>query len=387
MLASSVRTALPPARNPVVGTAVVLAALLITAAAMTAGARQGWLALVGLLFGVSLYHASFGFTAAWRRFIQTGEGRGLRAQMAMLALACALFFPVLAAGSLFGMPVYGFVAPVGVSVAFGAFLFGLGMQLGGGCASGTLFTVGGGSTRMLVTLAFFVLGSVIATAHLPFWLALPNIGPVSLVQSLGAWQALGLNLAVFGAVVLVTLAVERRRGIAAPAPRPHDWLRGPWPILAGALTLALLNFATLALAGRPWGITSGFALWGAKAFDAIGVDVAGWPYWQGQVAAIRGSLLLDTTSVMNFAIILGAMLAAGLANRFKPTLRMTRGEVVSAVIGGLLLGYGARLAFGCNIGAYFSGIASGSLHGWLWLVTGFAGNVVGTRLRPVFGMK
>lgn len=54
------------------------------------------------------------------------------------------------------------------------------------------------------------------------------------------------------------------------------------------------------------------------------------------------------------------------------------------VIGGLMLGYGARLAFGCNIGAYFGGIASGSLHGWVWLVAAFAGNMLGVKLRPFF---
>jgi uncharacterized membrane protein YedE/YeeE len=54
------------------------------------------------------------------------------------------------------------------------------------------------------------------------------------------------------------------------------------------------------------------------------------------------------------------------------------------VIGGLLLGYGARLAFGCNIGALLAGISSGSLHGWLWLVSGFAGNIAGVYLRIAF---
>ena len=49
-----------------------------------------------------------------------------------------------------------------------------------------------------------------------------------------------------------------------------------------------------------------------------------------------------------------------------------------------MLGYGARLAFGCNIGAYFSGIASGSLHGWVWMVAAFAGNMAGVKLRPFF---
>ena len=65
------------------------------------------------------------------------------------------------------------MSPIGVGVAAGAFIFGLGMQLGGGCASGTLFSVGGGSTRMLITLFFFIIGSVIGTAHMGWWTAQP----------------------------------------------------------------------------------------------------------------------------------------------------------------------------------------------------------------------
>ena len=90
---------------------------------------------------------------------------------------------------------------------------------------------------------------------------------------------------------------------------------------------------------------------------------------------------------MNFGIVVGALLAAGLAGRFAPQWRIPLRSLAAAVIGGLLMGYGARLAFGCNIGAYFSGIASGSLHGWLWLVAAFAGSVLGTHLRPWFGLS
>ena len=74
----------------------------------------------------------------------------------MLAIAVVLFFPALGAGTLFGNEVSGFVAPIGISVLVGAFLFGVGMQLGGGCASGTLFTAGGGNARMLITLVFLL---------------------------------------------------------------------------------------------------------------------------------------------------------------------------------------------------------------------------------------
>jgi uncharacterized membrane protein YedE/YeeE len=74
------------------------------------------------------------------------------------------------------------------------------------------------------------------------------------------------------------------------------------------------------------------------------------------------------------------------AGRFTPVWRVPARSILAAVAGGLLLGYGARVASGCNIGAYFSGIASGSLHGWLWLPAAFAGNVLGTSLRPWFGL-
>ncbi len=371
----------------VVAVALALLALLCWQATLSVGGRQAALAAVGALMGLTLYHAGFGFTAAWRRFAHAGDGRGLRAQMLMMVIAVCLFFPTLAAGELLGSPVWGFVFPVGVSVVVGAFIFGIGMQLGGGCGSGTLFTVGGGSTRMLLTLASFIAGSVIAIGHLPFWLGLPNVGGVSLIGTFGLWPALLMHLLLFGGIVLLTLRVERRRGITRQAASPIDWLKGPWPIVAGAVALALLNFATLWLAGRPWGITSAFALWGGKGLDAAGVDVALWPNWEGMVGPIDRSILFDVTSVMNFGIILGAMAAAGLAGKFRPTLKLSRGDVMSAIIGGLLLGYGARLAFGCNIGAFFSGIASGSLHGWVWLVAAFAGSAIGVRLRPHFGQS
>ena len=64
-----------------------------------------------------------------------------------------------------------------------------------------------------------------------------------------------------------------------------------------------------------------------------------------------------------------------------------RGKLAAgAVLGGILMGYGARIAFGCNIGAYFGGIASFSLHGWLWGLLAIAGTFAGLALRPLFGL-
>ena len=357
------------------------------------GWRIGTLFLVGTAAGLVLYHAAFGFTSAWRVFIADGRGEGVRAQMLMLALTCAAFFPLLAQGEAFGLRLNGLVQPPGLPVVIGAFIFGIGMQLGGGCASGTLFSVGGGSTRMVVTLLAFIAGSVIATAHSSFWGSLPSYPAASLVAWYGPVGALALSLVVFGAITVITVMVEKRKfgrlvDNELPARRPR-WLRGPWPLVAGAVGLAAVNLATLLIAGRPWGVTSAFALWGAKAVAAVGVPVETWPYWSspGQVAALRGSVFADVTSVMDGGIVLGALLAALLAGRFAPVWRIPARSLAAAVVGGVMLGYGARIAYGCNIGAYFSGIASGSLHGWLWLPCAFAGNVLGTYLRPTFGLS
>jgi uncharacterized protein len=117
-----------------------------------------------------------------------------------------------------------------------------------------------------------------------------------------------------------------------------------------------------------------------------GVDVGAWTYWQGaRAASPQQSVLYDVTSVMDFGIMAGALLAA-LSGKFDPHWHVAPRSLIAAIIGGLLLGYGARLAYGCNIGAYFSGIASGSLHGWLWLAAAFAGCVLGTSIRPFFGL-
>ncbi|MDW0358648.1 YeeE/YedE family protein [Vreelandella venusta] len=385
-------SAVAPSQNRVPllsAAAIVLGAVII---GVVFGANIGLLMIVGGLLGLVLYHAAFGFTAAWRVFITERRGRGLRAQMVMLAIAVVLFFPALSAGSLFGTSVSGFVAPIGISVVVGAFIFGVGMQLGGGCASGTLFTAGGGNARMLITLLFFIVGSVIGSAHFSWWQSLPAFQPVSLVNVAGAGGGIAISLVLFAAITAFTVIMEKRRhGHLEQAPlvdKPGSqrWLTGPWPLMAGAVALALLNFATLALAGRPWGITSAFALWGAKGFELVGGDVSQWGYWQapGNAAALEASVWSDITTVMNVGIMLGALAAASLAGRFAPNFRIPFKSLLAAVIGGVMLGYGARLAFGCNIGAYFSGIASGSLHGWIWMVAAFAGNMVGVKLRPFF---
>ncbi|HKJ62362.1 MAG TPA: YeeE/YedE thiosulfate transporter family protein, partial [Hyphomicrobiales bacterium] len=114
-----------------------------------------------------------------------------------------------------------------------------------------------------------------------------------------------------------------------------------------------------------------------------GIDVASWSYWKYS-SALNAPVLADATSVQDIGIMLGALMAAGLAGRFAPVWRIGWLPALAAIIGGLMMGYAARLAFGCNIGAFLGGVTSGSLHGLGWLIFGFIGSVIAVRVRPFF---
>lgn len=358
------------------------------------GVQQGVLFLLGVLLGVALFHARFGFTSAFRQLVAVGQGAGLKAHMLMLAVASVIFAPILSAGvGFFGVEPAGYISPIGVSVVVGAFLFGVGMQLGGACASGTLYTIGSGQTAILLTLGGFVVGSVLGAWHWGFWTqdafnwATVGLGETGLGYFWGALVQLVFIGVIFGAVMLISRIKNpppvSRKPSASGAARI---IRGTWPLWAGALALAGLNAAVLMVSGTPWGVTGAFALWGSKIAGALGVDVASWTYWASDPAPLQQSILADTTTVTNFGIIGGALVAAAVGGTFVLHKRIPMKTVVAAIIGGILMGYGARLAYGCNIGAYFGGVASLSLHGWVWAAMALVGTYGGLKLRPLFGL-
>ena len=166
-------------------------------------------------------------------------------------------------------------------------------------------------------------------------------------------------------------------------------VRGAWPLWVGALALAALNLGVLLVSGGPWGVTTAFALWGSKAAGAVGLaDPSSWSFWSdGRSELLSGSVLAESTSLTNFGIMIGALIASGLAGAFALHRRIPGRLALGAVLGGQIMGYGARLAYGCNIGAYLGGISSLSLHGWVWGVMALVGTWVGLRLRPFFGLS
>jgi uncharacterized membrane protein YedE/YeeE len=362
------------------------------ALAMRADWRMAMIWLLGCALGFVLLMASVSFAGAFRNFFAEGRGIGLRAQAIMLGLAVCLFLPTIGLGSVFDQPVRGFVFPIGVALVMGAFLFGIGMQLGGGCASGTLFAAGAGQgLRMWATLFAFIAAATFAAHDVERWSQWPSLPAVSLADHFGLIGALLVSFMGLALLWSASVIVEKsRRGAVEPLVWRRAAKASAWPLVWGALALALLNYATLLLAGRPWAITSAFPLWGSKALEFFALaDPAFWPFWEDptRTEAFLRPLWMDRTTLMDVGLMLGACLgalwSARRADFSLPGLR----PLLASLLGGGLLGYGAVIGSGCNISAYFSGFASGSLHGWVWIIPALAGNWLGVCLRPAFGLS
>jgi uncharacterized protein len=320
----------PPAQEaPPPQVSVVLAGLGVAIALggyifVQNGQVPGLLFVIGLALGLVLFNSRFGFTSAWRQLVAVRQGKALRAHMLMLATACILFAPILANQVSFkDVPVAPSLAPIGWGLFVGAFLFGVGMQLGGSCASGTLFAIGSGQSAILLTLAGFIGGATLGAYHLPWWNKLPAHDPVSLTQWGGYPGALAISLLVMAAIVGLTYVLGRGSGVP-PLEEPPvargaaRVVRGSWPLWVGALLLAGLNALTLFISGGAWGVTFAFAMWGSKLLDLVGVDVLSWTFWQdpANLAKYDAGIFVEKTSVMDFGIIVGALIASAAAGQW-----------------------------------------------------------------------
>ena len=362
-----------PRRDPMEVAVFAAAVAALLALAVRTGRTGGWtrpgLVAVSAVLGWFFLARGFGYTGAFRTWMVRRDGAGLASGLLVAAVAALVIVPVSAL-----VPGYsGFEAPIVPSLIGGAMLFVVGMQLANGCGSGTLYAAGGGSRRMWVALPFFCFGGLLGSLMLPVAFALPSFPSVMLPALLGPWGGLAATLVLTGLLIRAVIG------------------QGPKPGLAGlrdAVIVGALAALVFLLSGQPWGVTSGLTLWGAQAAAALGLNVAHTTYWSwdGPRQALAGSPLDQDSSLTDLGLMLGATAAAawsGLIRR--QTTPPVRG-LAGAAIGGLLMGIGARLSFGCNIGALVGGIASGSLHGFVWFFALLPGCWLGIRLRPRFGL-
>lgn len=346
--------------------------------ALLVGVRYSLLLVVGLAFGLTLEGLRFGFAGPWRAMILRREPAGLIAQLLAIGGVAVFAFPLIAASP---GEIVGAHAPVGVAMIGGAFafVFGLSMQLVLGCGSGTLVNAGSGNAVGLTVLPFFAIGSFAGAYHLDWWIGFGTAPTIALSDISGSTG--GLVLTIAGLAAIAAFALNR----AAPENR-----KIPRRLWIAAAVVAGLGVIHLIVSGQPWGVVYGLGLWAAKGTQVLGADLAGSAFWSapGQLERLQQSVFTDITSLTNIGIILGAFAIAS----WRGDLSQARQNLpligwIAAAVAGLLMGYSSRLAFGCNVGAFFSGVSTGSLHGWVWFVAAFGGSMIGVRLRPRLGLE
>lgn len=139
-----------------------------------------------------------------------------------------------------------------------------------------------------------------------------------------------------------------------------------WPVWIGGLLYGVIN-VFMFLFYQPWTTLDGALNWGDWVLGGLGV-----------IKAEALSPLLRSGSVVNLGLLFGAMAAALLAGQFGIRVGPVR-ELVKGLIGGILLGLGAAVARGCNLGGFFSATAAFSASG-LTMGAGLAGGAfLGTR--------
>ncbi|WP_368165183.1 YeeE/YedE family protein [Aeromonas sp. R6-2] len=347
----------------------------------TFGMKWALMALIGFGFGFTLSFSRFGIVFGWREMLTKRNSYYVRVHLLTIAIEILLFTAFLSFGhALFGNPMVGNVMAIGIPFIAGAFLFGIGMQLAGVCATGTLYCCGEGQPRFWLVLLCYGIGTLISNQFRPE-LESTFSSQVVLARDLtgNLWGGMLLNLALVALLFVLFRRSERRhRGEVTPLFGTGNlfWRDGRFTVLTGGVLIALLNSAVVALHGSAWTITGAvydMALRGASLFGLF----EGSP-------KLAQPLFLNPMVGMFWLGILGAMLARCISGggHFAP-IRL--GNSLAAILGGLLMGMGAMYS-ACNLGGFFDGTASGSLHGWVWMLMALAGSLIGIRLRPRFGL-
>ncbi|TKX57076.1 YeeE/YedE family protein [Halorubrum sp. SS7] len=364
---------------------------------------------VGLAFGILLQKARFCFVSAFRDFVAFKDTRVLKGLLAGIAVM-TVFWSLQATFGYFR----GFWTPAwGLGSLIGGFVFGLGMTLAGGCASGTLYRAGQGYLQFWLVLLFMFVGYVLFAFAFPvaetyyfqtlnpfegqtLYLALPfspavtgalavAVGTLAYAFVKGRSQlpddpsgGTGVasdaraQVALGGSRLLSSVALGLR-GIAdgtveyVRALRDDDRplkvrLRDSWDARTAGVAMALVASLWFSVHGH-WAITGSEARWAGYLLAGAGFDVASVDYW-GSVLFRDGNISLTIDMLMIASLIVGSFIAAYASGDFrirKPKLN----RVPNYAAGGLLMGVGSRLAAGCNIANLFSGVALLSVHSFL----------------------
>jgi len=360
--------------------------------------------LFGLAFGFVLQRSRFCFASAFRDLFLLGDARVMKGIIAGLAIATVGFavlmvrlVPEVGFGSL---PPGATVLPLGLHTLLGGILFGVGMVLAGGCTSGSLYRAGEGYVGSMIALLGIMVGLEISSYTWNWWWVfhISRAPLIWLPEQLGYLGSILGTLVGLLASYIVVAWWEFRTSIMLPAKSAeghapssfgehlgrlgHTVFVKGWPVVVGGVALGVLN-VFLYIYRHPWGVVAGLGIWADKLASTVDLGAG---ELMGRSSLAGCAFEPDTASalghmpLLNLGVIGGAFIAASLASEFK--LRVPRQPLryIQSIGGGVCMGYGAGLALGCTVGAFFSAIPSLALNGWVFAMALTIGAYLGVKL-------
>ena len=156
----------------------------------------------------------------------------------------------------------------------------------------------------------------------------------------------------------------------------------PYVVLLMAGVLSALYFG---LTSTVWAVTGEFTRLGGDFLLLLGVDVSDWQYYE--MVKLKGSTWSRPDGWIVWGMFIGALMMVLLSNSFKIRLPQLKRRYAQGFVGGIIAGFGARLALGCNLAAFFTGVPQFSLHSWIFIVATGVGTFFGAKLTKMLWWK
>lgn len=327
----------------------------------------------GFIFGYTLQRSGFCFAGCFRDIILIRNANLARALLLNVALTTLGFTLVhFLSGGDPDLSVAGRIVPVGLHTLVGGFLFGFGMVIAGSCVSGCLVRMGEGYLLQWITFLGLLGGSALGAWHYGWWNRVSiQASPFVFFPAVAGWPAgLALQFAIIWLCLRLANLADRRplgAGKRLSMPDLKAVFNGPkWSYNTGAVVLAITHTLLFLSWKSTWGITTGLTSLAGFLLAKAGLSPLEWEYFRPLAETCRVQFLAHPVLHLGLAMVIGSSFASLSRREFRIRRPKNGKYVFSALLGGLLMGYSSRAVMGCNIGAFVSGTASMSLHGWVF---------------------
>lgn len=327
--------------------------------------------ILGAALGWAMQRGRFCVTGMIRDIFLNRTWRGFNALLIVIAVHAVGLATLATTGII--APEYSDFAPI--AVVLGGVLFGVGIVLAGGCASGTWYRSGEGLIGSWIALIFYAASAAAmkggALSSLNEGLRLWTV-PISTVHG-------SLGISVWWLVVpfVIGVAMLTRYFLSEEAKTPkmatlkpkksglaHILAEKPWhfyPTAAVIGVLGVIAWPLSAATGRN---------------DGLGITS---PSSNLTKFLVGGEQKIDWGVMLVLGLLVGAFFAAKASGEFR--LRVpSSNQALRSVIGGVLMGVGASAAGGCTVGNGMVQTSLFTFQGWIGLLAIAIGIGIAARL-------